>query len=390
MNESSAPLKSQLRSLFLLTGIFYLNFTARIIFSPLMPTVEKDLQIGHGEAGSLFFLISLGYFVSLIGSGFLSERLGHRKTIILSAVALSAALFGIPLSRGVWGVRVGLTMVGMAAGLYLPSAISTLTSLVSTRDWGKAIAVHELAPNLGFVTAPLVCEALLAWFSWRYVLVALGMASALCGIAFARFGKGGEFFGESPRLKTLRILLGEPSFWIMTFLFALGVSGSLGIYTMLPLYLIAGRHIERSWANYLVSLSRISGLFMPFVAGVATDRVGPRGAMAGVFLTTGFVTVLLGFVPGSWIVPMVFLQSMFAVCFFPAGFAALSKIGPPSVRNISVSFTVPVAFLLGGGAVPAVIGSLAERGFFDLGVCLVGAIILSGFVFSYLLKVQDK
>ena len=390
MNESAAPLSSQAGSLLLLTGIFFLNFISRIILAPLMSTIEKDLGIGHGEAGSLFLLISLGYFATLMGSGFLSSRLTHRKTIIFSSMALGAALGAVSLGHTMWGIRIGLILLGMAAGLYLPSGISTLTSLVSPRDWGKAIAIHELAPNLSFVVAPLLSEALLRWFSWRYILALLGITSVSVGLAFARFSKGGEFLGESPRPATLRILLAEPSFWIMVALFTLGIGGSLGIYTMLPLYLVTERGIVRSWANYLVAISRISSLGMLFLAGIATDRLGPKGALRGVLLATGLITLLLGFVPGSWIVLIVFLQPMIAVCFFSPGFAALSRIGAPGVRNISVSFTIPAAFLLGGGAIPVGIGVLGEAGSFDLGVSMVGGMIMGGFILLRYLKFPDE
>lgn len=355
-----------------------------------MSTIEKDLGIGHGEAGSLFFLISLGYFATLMGSGFLSSQVTHRKTIIFSSMALGAALFVVSLSQTMWGIRIGVILLGMAAGLYLPSGISTLTSLVRPRDWGKAIAIHELAPNIGFVTAPLLCEALLRWFSWRYIVGLLGIACVFVGLAFARFGRGGEFPGESPRPATLRVLLAEPSFWIMVALFTLGIGGSLGIYTMLPLYLVAERGIVRSWANYLVAISRISSLGMVFLGGIATDRLGPKVALRGALLATGLITLLLGVVPGPWIVLIVFLQPMIAVCFFSPGFAALSRIGAPSVRNISVSFTIPAAFLLGGGAIPAWIGVLGEAGSFDLGISLVGGMIMGGSILLRYLRFSDE
>ena len=61
MGKNESSLKSHIGSLLLMTGVFYLNFISRIILTPLMPTIERELEIGHAEAGSLFFLISLGY-----------------------------------------------------------------------------------------------------------------------------------------------------------------------------------------------------------------------------------------------------------------------------------------------------------------------------------------
>jgi len=277
----------------------------------------------------------------------------------------------------------------MAAGIYLPSGVSTLTSLANSKHWGKAIAIHEAAPNVGFLAAPLATEALLGWGSWRGVFALLGTASMLVGIGFARFGRGGQFYGEAPSLGAFRTFFGDRAFWIMVVLFTLGIAAGLGVYAMLPLYLVVERGMDQNWANTLVAISRIPALGMTFLAGWATDRFGPKQTLRVVFPLTGLMTVLLGATPGSWIVVIVFLQPMLASCFFPPGFAALSLIGPPKARNVAVSLTVPFAFLLGGGAIPIGIGYMGDAGSFALGIALVGGIVLSGFIFSTLLKFSD-
>jgi NNP family nitrate/nitrite transporter-like MFS transporter len=388
-NMDSPTFSSQWGPLLFLTAIFFLNFLARIILSPLLPMIVKDLGVSHTEAGSLFLLISLGYFSTLLGSGYFSSRLNHKRTIILSATVVGMTVLGISLSSGLWGIRMGLLLLGMAAGLYLPSGIATLTSLVNPKHWGKAIAIHELAPNLGFVVAPLVSEALLIWFSWRTVLVLLGGISILAGMAFARFGKGGEFPGEAPGLRAFKTLRNEPAFWIMMVLFSLGIAGTLGVYTMLPLYLVTEQGINRSWANALIALSRVSGLGMALLAGWVSDRLGRTRTMRSVFLLTGLATILLGVLPGSWVIFMIFLQPVIAVCFFPPGFSVLSSIGPPSLRNVAVSLTIPVAFIVGGGAIPALIGYMGDTASFASGITLVGVLILMGVMLSPYLKQRD-
>ncbi len=398
MKHSSAPdshmgsdpetvkFSSFLGPILLLTNIFFLNFLSRIIFAPLLPRIQKDLTLSHVEAASLFLFITLGYSVSLLCSGFISNRLRHKKTIVLSATAVGIALTGIALCDDIWTIRGGLLLLGLAAGLYLPSGMASLTALVSARHWGKAIATHELAPNLSFFVAPLLAESLMMWFSWRGVLVFLGVCAILTGVLFSHFWKGEDFPGEAPNFLSLKTLFSEKSFWIMMMLFSFGICATLGIYTMLPLFLVAQHGLERNWANTLVALSRISGMFMAFLAGWTTDRVGPRLTMMAVFLIAGLATVFLGACTGSWLVLMVFLQPVVAVCFFPPGFAALSAIGPPGARNVAVSLTVPAAFLVGGGAIPMGIGMMGDAGFFALGVSAAGGLILSGALLALFYK----
>jgi NNP family nitrate/nitrite transporter-like MFS transporter len=324
----------------------------------------------------------------LLFSGFISSRLTHRKTILLSSIAVGGAVIFVSISHHLWMIHLGLIFVGMAAGFYLPSGIATLTELVRPEHWGKALAIHELAPNLAFVTAPLLAEALLGVFSWRGVLMISGVASIASGVVFILFGKGGNSPGEAPKVSTLRIIVKEPSFWIMMGLFGLGIGASFAVYTMMPLYLVAEKGIDRTWANTLVAFSRILTLGSSIVAGWVTDRIGPRKTLMGVFITTGIITMLLGLVPGPWIIPTVFLQSMLATAFFPAGFAALAHIGSGKIKNVAVSLTVPVGFLLGGGVIAAGIGIMGQMGFFSLGFILLGGILLAGLLLARSLKFE--
>ena len=377
---------SQLGPILLLTSIFFINFISRIILAPLMPNLVSSLHLSNVDAGSFFLLISIGYFTTLLGSGLLSAYWTHKQTITYSIIALSLALFLISLSREVWGIRLGLILLGMAAGPYIPSGIATLTALTDSPHWGKAISIHEMAPNLAFIVAPLLVEAVLLTFSWRTVFVLLGLVAFILGGVFARFGRGGEFKGQVTNIASVKAILSNSTFWIMVVLFSLGISGTLGIFTMLPLYLVSEHEFERNWANTLIAISRVAGLGIVFFGGWAADRFGPRRILRIVFFLSGILTLSLGLTSKSWIAVIIILQPVVAVCFFPAGLAALSMVTSPNERNIAISLTVPLGFLIGGGAIPAMIGFIGDLGSFALGISLVGGLILTGAIFPGYLK----
>ena len=389
-NDSANSLFSQIGPLLILASIFFINFISRIIPAPLNPWIETDLNLTHADAGALFFMISLGYFITLIGSGFVSSRFNHKRTIIISNTALGLALIGTAFCVGSWTMRLGLFTLGMAAGLYLPSGIATLMSIVPFRHLGKALAIHEMAPNLGFVAAPLICEAVLVWFSWRTVFLLVGFVALIMSPVFVRYSRGGEFKGEAPSLASFRQLYGSQSFWVMVLLFSLGVTATLGIYTMLPLYLVSDHAIDRNLANTLIALSRIAGVIMSFAGGWATDLIGPRQTLRIVLLVTGLMTLFLGIASRTIILYIVFLQPPVAVCFFPAGFAAISLIVSAKLRNIAVSLIVPLAIVIGGGLAPVFIGWIGDMGNFATAITICGGMIAAGSIFTGLLKFYDQ
>jgi len=390
INTSGNSFFSLLGPLLILASIFFINFVSRIILAPLTPRIETDLNLTHADAGTLFFTISLGYFITLIGSGFVSSRFNHQRTILISNTALGLALIGTSFCTGLWSMRLGLFALGMATGLYLPSGIATLMSIIPMHHWGKALAIHELAPNLSFVAAPLICEAIMIWFSWRTVFLIIGFVALIMSPVFMGYRRGEQLMGEAPSFASFRQLFGNLSVWIMVLLFSLGVISTMGIYTMLPLYLVTDHAIDRNLANTLIALSRITGVVMAFVGGWATDRIGPRQTLRIVLLVTGLLTFFLGIAPRSLILYIVFLQPLVAVCFFPAGFAAMSLVVSAKLRNIAVSFIIPLAIVIGAGLAPVFIGWIGDMGSFAIGITICGGLIIVGSISTGLLKFHDQ
>jgi NNP family nitrate/nitrite transporter-like MFS transporter len=383
------PFGAQLGPVFFLTAMFLLNFVSRIILSPLLPAIEEELAISHSQAGFFFFSISGGYVAGLLSSGVLTSRSTHRLAIVLSIAGVGVAMLVIAAATNSVIMRCGLIGVGFAAGLYLPSAIATITSLVDKRHWGKAIAVHELAPNLAFFISPFIAELFLKWSSWRTALSVLGALSILASMSFGRFGRGGDFPGESPLSGAFATLVRTPAFWLMVILFGLGVSSTIGVYAMLPLYLVAERRMEPSWANTVVAFSRAPSPILGLFGGWASDTLGAKQTIVVSLGFTGFLTLFVGLTPDRWLSPVILFQPLLAVWFFPAAFAVIALITPAKARNLAVAFSVPLGFLIGGGVIPTFIGAMGDAGAFTTGFVMTGALIALGGVLAPLLRLPE-
>jgi len=382
----AASFRAQVSPVFFLAGLFFLNFASRIILSPLLPTIEKELAISHSQAGFFFFLSSGGYLVGLLASGVLTSRSSHRLAISASLAGVGIALLTIAAATSLWLIECGLMALGFAAGFYLPSAIATITSLVDKRHWGKAIAIHELAPNLAFFATPFLAEIFLHWSSWRMGLGLLGVLSLVGSLSFGRFGRGGDFPGESPGSNAFAVLARTPAFWLMMVLFGVGVSSTIGVYAMLPLYLVSQRNFDQSTANTLVAFSRSHGPMLGLLGGWASDKLGAKGTIIISLIFTGITTLLLGTLSGPALGAAVLVQPLVAVWFFPAAFAAIAMITPPSARNLAVAFSVPVGYIIGGGAIPTFIGIMGDAGSFATGFVVTGLLIAAGGLLSIRLR----
>ena len=111
------------------------------------------------------------------------------------------------------------------------------------------------------------------------------------------------------------------------------------VYTMLPLYLVTERGLGNDYANAVLSLSRISGLFMTFIAGWMTDRIGERKVISATLILVGISTILIGTLSGVWLVVIIFIQAALSACYFPAGFSKFFQAQLFFVKRLEAEIT---------------------------------------------------
>ncbi|TVM17346.1 MFS transporter [Oceanidesulfovibrio indonesiensis] len=368
------------------TGLFFLNFLTRVIFSPLMLDIERDLGIHHAQAGRLYLVFSVGYAVSLFASGFISTRIRHRTVISVSAVAVGISFIAIAMTRTYLELSLGLLAFGLAGGLYLPSGIAALTSLVREKDYGKAFSVHELAPNLSLFLAPVLAVLLLDHMSWRDMLAYIGLISIVTGALFQWKGRGGDETGRSPDIELIGSFVRARQFWGLLLLFFIAVGASFAPYSVMPLYLVDERGLSENWAQQLLAISRITGPIGAVLSGWLSDRLGPGRTISLYLVFCGGSTMALGLAQGGFLTAAVILQALSSVMFFPAGFSLLSKVFPSDVRSMAISCIIPAAFILGNGLAPSLLGWAGHHGAFDIGFICQGGFMLLGLIVIPLLR----
>ncbi len=385
------PLRTMVGPLALLTAMFFATFLARFIFPALLPSMNEAGVIDPSQAGSLFLAAALGSLVGSFLAGFVSSRLKHRGALLVSMFGTSLALVASYFATVVWQLWIAFFVMGLLFGIHLPSSVATITAMVRKEDWGKALSIQQLAPPLTLLAAPLMAVLLLNWFTWNAILLWVAGLGVILALWFM-FSTGGigAFPGDPPNKEFAGPVLRTRSFWLMIALFAFGMSAQVGVYTMLPLYLTQERGMTADAANTLLGLANIAPVVTVFVAGWLTARFGEKKVIGTALFLTGIVTVLVGALSGAALNVSIVLMAGLAVCFFPPGFAALSRVVQPTYRSLATAFAAPTAFLVGGGLVPLVLGNVGQQGHFGFGIIVVGCVVAVGSVLTIFLRLLDQ
>lgn len=377
MQPVARPLRQVLPSVLFLTLIVFSLFFPRLLISPLLVGIQQDLGMTAGEATRLFLSISVGFVGAILLSGYLTRAIQHFQVLSLAVFIMGLGLLVAGFSRGPRTIHLAMLVVGSAAGLYPPSGLSSLSAIVRTEDRGKALSIHEFGPAFSFVAAPALVALAGTNVSWRLVLGAWGLWCLLLSPSFLIFSRLGRFHGEPPSLGNLKLVLSNPQFWVLGLLFVLAASSAVGVYNVLPSFLIGERGMSTTLAGSLLGASRIPGILMLFGIGVAVDRLGSGRLITITAAGTGIMTMLIGILGGIPLRVAVLLQPIIVGALFPAVLTALSELGPPESRNISISLVIPAANLAGAGLFPAAVGLLADRQLFHLSFIIIGALLLT-------------
>ena len=367
--------------LLFLTGIFFLNFVGRILLGPLLLPLTDEFGLSLSRGGLLFVLLSSGYSIGVLLAGMVSARIGHHGSITASMSLLGLTLLWTGCADSYPSVLAAQFMLGLGAGFYLPSGVATITDMVPAKHWGKAFALHELAPSLSFILAPVLVEFFVAGYTWRTMYLCLGTACLAYAPLYFFRGRYGRFPGQLPKFSNLAKVISRHRFQVVTLGLVLAVGSEVGIYNLIPAYLVQDLGMTRENANLLLAASRMTCLPATFAAGWFVDRVGLRRSML-VFLFLAAATTLGLAIPSRLIVGgLLFLQPVVIIGMFPATFSALTRIAPPGMNDLAVSVSVACASVIGGGIIPAGLAILGENAGFQWSYIVMGVVLLASMTF---------
>ena len=371
--DSPQPFRRALPWVGFVTLLFLLSYCGRGALSPLFPYLERDLDVGHTQATSLLFLQGAGLSISLCLGGLVLSRITSRTVAGLSLCLSGACFLLIPLCETLGQARVAFFAFGLSAGLYFPAGMTTLRTLVGYKDWGKAVAIHELAPNLGFILFPLIAQVLLLLTDWRGVIGIWGFLMILTGLAFFLFGRGGREYAERVSLRGGLALARHPSLWICMYLLVVALVGEYAVYSILPLHLVHSFAMQPDTANYLLSLSRLAAPVMVLLGGWAVDEFSVRRFLVFSLGAHTLGLLLLGLPSFSLVVTGMIVQSSAIALTYPGLFKLLGECYPGGKQPLVLALCMPASGLIGSGVAPALFGLAGETLGFGWGMMLFAA-----------------
>ncbi len=154
-------------------------------YSAVMPVLTQEWQLSDRMNGAVIAIFWGGYALSVIFTGWLSDRIGGRKIFVLSS--LEAGICGLGFASLADSYESALllrflTGVGQG-GLYVPG-MKILSGWFPARERGKVLGIYTASLVASISGAYLITSPLSVVYSWRLAF-ALTSATAFAGAFIA-------------------------------------------------------------------------------------------------------------------------------------------------------------------------------------------------------------
>lgn len=149
---------------------------------PLLPIYARDFGATGTQLGFLTASFAIARLITTFPGGWLADRAGRKKPIILGLLTYSVvmALYGFSQDANQLILLRGLQ--GMASGVVWPVISTMVVEMVQPEDRGKAMGLYEMMHFLGMVIGPGLGGVLAGVFTIAVPFLVCGVLAFLSSI----------------------------------------------------------------------------------------------------------------------------------------------------------------------------------------------------------------
>lgn len=272
----------------------------------VLPSFLATLGVSAAALGAIEGIADAVSSFAKLGSGWWSDRIGHRKAITVGGYALTGAAKALFAVAAGWPlVLVGRVLAWFGRGIRGSLRDAMLVESVAPADIGKAFGFHRAGDTLGAVIGPLLGVAAIGILHERFgdpsmpfrivflltLIPGLGSAVAFAWMVRERRRAPNRALGFWSGLRSMpqgyrRFLVGVFVFGLADFAPTLLILRATDV--LAPVH---GMAHAAQLAALLYALRNALYALAAFPVGALADRVGRRGLLAAGYLLAGLTFV---------------------------------------------------------------------------------------------------
>jgi MFS family permease len=282
MEDVVRPARTGLRTTIGASLATALSAIPPFLLGSLLPTIRPDLEIDTGLLGVLVSAYFLAGAVAAIPGGRLAERLGGRRSLVLTASVTAVCLILIATVVGN-DMQIGVVLVvaGFANGMVHPAGNLALVTGVGRPFQGRAFGVKQAAAPFATLFAGLALPTIGLTLGWRWGFIAAVALLPVVVVILPGDGTGHREKNASPPLRIDRSLVTIATASALAF----GAATTVGAFLVDSVVTAGG---DASLAGVTLTVASASCIGVRLFIGWHTDRMtGPSVRLVALLMAIG-------------------------------------------------------------------------------------------------------
>ncbi|MBV9549657.1 MAG: MFS transporter [Alphaproteobacteria bacterium] len=163
----------------LLCLMYFINYLDRVNVSTAAAGFSTEFKLNRTQIGLVFSAFAYPYLVFQIIGGWVSDRFGTRRTLIVCGMVWMAADISMGLSTGLVSLLAARVLLGLGEGATFPAATAAMSRWVAKANRGFAQGITHAFARIGNALAPGVIVVIMTTYGWRasfYVCACFALA----------------------------------------------------------------------------------------------------------------------------------------------------------------------------------------------------------------------
>ena len=363
--------------LFLLFLVFVLVTVDRAIFSLLLEPIKLELGLSDSQAGFLAGpAFSIFFAVSGIPLGILADRSNRRNIIAICLAGWSLMTLYCGVVGSFFQMVLGRIGVGIGEAGGTPGSVAVIADIFPPERRASAMSFFYIGGSIGIMIAFGLGAWIATRYGWRRTFLAAGVPGLIVVLLLfltVREPRRGQSDGitliaRSSIADTLRFIFAQRSvFHLVAGVVLMNLVGT-GLMTFFVSFLIRSHGLSLTVAGTTMSLSYgIGNTIGMIVCGLLADRLAQRDVrwrcrVPGIATAfTGLCLVSMLLASSQWLMmAALFLWTVFTAGFAAPSYALLQTLVKPDMRATIGSIQVVLAYAVGGGLGPLMVGLFSD------------------------------
>jgi ACS family hexuronate transporter-like MFS transporter len=175
-------------------------FLSRLCVGPLAPFLKDAFDLSNAQIGGLTSATAVAYAPTLIFAGWLVDRIGVRRALLIGTVITGLCIGAVALAPSYGTMLLLLGASGLGCGFIYPTAVKAIMLWFPPRERATAVGVNQSAVNVSGMMGAAVMPWLAVAYGWQAGFVfAAGLAFVVCVVAvlFYRDPRPDEWSGRA-------------------------------------------------------------------------------------------------------------------------------------------------------------------------------------------------